>query len=136
MNGFSPQFKNSFKKAASWTLAALTALTCAATIPALTSPTVKAEAYSVDLSNEERGVIYANSRTDFRDESIYFVMTTRFYNGDTSNDVQCWEAIRSQVHTNQATMQMTRLGEAISRVLSRGLTISRHSALQQYGSLL
>ena len=32
------------------------------------------------------------SRTDFRDESIYFVMTTRFYNGDPSNDVQCWDA--------------------------------------------
>ena len=30
------------------------------------------------------------SRTDFRDESIYFVMTTRFYNGDPGNDVQCW----------------------------------------------
>ena len=29
------------------------------------------------------------SRTDFRDESIYFVMTTRFYNGDPSNDTQC-----------------------------------------------
>ena len=32
------------------------------------------------------------SRTDFRDESIYFVMTTRFYNGDPGNDVQCWDA--------------------------------------------
>ena len=32
------------------------------------------------------------SRTDFRDESIYFLMTTRFYNGDPSNDTQCWDA--------------------------------------------
>lgn len=32
------------------------------------------------------------SRTDFRDESIYFVMTTRFYNGDPQNDTQCWDA--------------------------------------------
>ena len=32
------------------------------------------------------------SRTDFRDESIYFVMTTRFYNGDPENDTQCWDA--------------------------------------------
>ena len=31
------------------------------------------------------------SRTDFRDESIYFVMTTRFYDGDTSNNTQCWD---------------------------------------------
>ena len=32
-----------------------------------------------------------NSRTDFRDESIYFVMTTRFYDGDPSNNVHCWD---------------------------------------------
>ena len=32
------------------------------------------------------------SRTDFRDEQIYFVMTTRFYDGDPSNNTQCWEA--------------------------------------------
>lgn len=31
------------------------------------------------------------TRTDFRDESIYFVMTTRFYDGDTSNNVHCWD---------------------------------------------
>ena len=28
---------------------------------------------------------------DFRDETIYFVMTTRFYDGDSSNNVQCWD---------------------------------------------
>ena len=43
------------------------------------------------LSDKERGVIFADSRTDFRDESIYFVMVTRYYNGDESNDVQCWD---------------------------------------------
>ncbi len=32
------------------------------------------------------------NRNDFRDETIYFVMTTRFYNGDPSNDTQCWDA--------------------------------------------
>lgn len=32
------------------------------------------------------------NRTDFRDESIYFLMTTRFYDGDANNNVQCWEA--------------------------------------------
>lgn len=31
------------------------------------------------------------SRTDFRDETIYFVMTTRFYDGDESNNAQCWD---------------------------------------------
>ncbi len=28
---------------------------------------------------------------DFREESIYFVITTRFYNGDKGNDVHCWD---------------------------------------------
>ena len=28
---------------------------------------------------------------DFRDESIYFVMTTRFYDGDPSNNEYCWD---------------------------------------------
>ena len=30
-------------------------------------------------------------RTDFRDETIYFVMTTRFYDGDSSNNAYCWD---------------------------------------------
>ena len=30
-------------------------------------------------------------RTDFRDESIYFVMTTRFYDGDKANNAHCWD---------------------------------------------
>ncbi len=28
---------------------------------------------------------------DLREESIYFVMTTRFYDGDSGNNVHCWE---------------------------------------------
>ena len=43
------------------------------------------------LSNEDRNAIFEGTRTDFRDESIYFAMVTRFYNGDESNDVQCWD---------------------------------------------
>ena len=43
------------------------------------------------LSNEDRGVIYANSRTDFRDETIYFLITTRFYDGDSSNNARTSE---------------------------------------------
>lgn len=31
------------------------------------------------------------SRTDFRDESIYFVLTTRFFDGDSTNNVHCWD---------------------------------------------
>ncbi len=29
--------------------------------------------------------------TDMREDSIYFVMTTRFYDGDTGNNVHCWD---------------------------------------------
>ncbi len=32
-----------------------------------------------------------DSRTDFRDESIYFIITTRFFDGDSLNNVQCWD---------------------------------------------
>ncbi|MGN1050758.1 MAG: alpha-amylase family glycosyl hydrolase, partial [Acutalibacteraceae bacterium] len=28
---------------------------------------------------------------DFREETIYFVITTRFYDGDTGNNVHCWD---------------------------------------------
>ncbi len=34
---------------------------------------------------------YNYTRTDFRDETIYFMMTTRFYDGDSSNNVHCWD---------------------------------------------
>ena len=30
-------------------------------------------------------------RTDFRQETIYFAMTTRFYDGDPENNVHCWD---------------------------------------------
>ena len=55
------------------------------------TPTVVEAASAEVLSDTDRNVIFANSRTDFRDESIYFVMITRYYNGDESNDVQCWD---------------------------------------------
>lgn len=56
-----------------------------------TAPTEVEAASTEILSGTDRNVIFANSRTDFRDESIYFVMITRYYNGDESNDVQCWD---------------------------------------------
>ena len=34
---------------------------------------------------------FVGGRDDFRDESIYFVITTRFYDGDPSNNAQCWD---------------------------------------------
>ena len=64
-----------------------------------TANVVKAEAASTDvLSGKDRNVIFANSRTDFRDESIYFAMVTRYYNGDESNDVQCWDGTQNNLN--------------------------------------
>ncbi|MBD5370839.1 MAG: starch-binding protein [Bacteroides sp.] len=34
---------------------------------------------------------FTGDRTDFRDETIYFAMTTRFYDGDPQNNVYCWD---------------------------------------------
>ncbi len=39
------------------------------------------------------------NRTDFRDESIYFVITTRFYDGDPNNNVLCWDNQAEQIKT-------------------------------------
>lgn len=34
---------------------------------------------------------FTGERTDFRDETIYFAMTTRFYDGDPQNNVLSWD---------------------------------------------
>ena len=34
---------------------------------------------------------FIGNRTDFRDETIYFAMTTRFYDGDPTNNTYCWD---------------------------------------------
>jgi len=34
---------------------------------------------------------FVGNRDDFRDETIYFAMTTRFYDGDPKNNVCCWD---------------------------------------------
>lgn len=43
--------------------------------------------YTISIS----ATTFIGNRTDFRDETIYFVMTTRFYDGDPSNNTQCWD---------------------------------------------
>src|SRR5574344_912611 len=54
-------------------------------------PVQAATSSSGILSSEDRGVLYANSRSDFRDETIYFVITTRFYDGNSSNNARTFE---------------------------------------------
>ena len=43
--------------------------------------------------------VFTSNRTDFRDESIYFMITTRFYDGDTGNNVLCWDNQSEQIKT-------------------------------------
>jgi glycosidase len=43
---------------------------------------------------------FTGGRNDFRDETIYFAITTRFYDGDETNNVMCWD--------NQAAQQQTK----------------------------
>ncbi len=47
---------------------------------------LQASAYDYDRS----------TRTDFRDESIYFIITTRFFDGDPSNNTYCWDGTHNQ----------------------------------------
>lgn len=44
-------------------------------------------------------VNFNSQRTDFRDETIYFMITTRFYDGDPSNNVLCWDNQQCQIET-------------------------------------
>lgn len=39
-------------------------------------------------------------RTDFRDETIYFAITTRFYDGDPMNNVLSWDGQEDQIKNN------------------------------------
>ena len=39
------------------------------------------------------GSTFVGDRTDFRDETIYFAMTTRFYDGDPGNNTYCWDGV-------------------------------------------
>ena len=36
---------------------------------------------------------FVGNRTDFRDETIYFAITTRFYDGDPTNNTYCWDGV-------------------------------------------
>lgn len=42
-----------------------------------------------------RAATFVGDRTDFRDETIYFAMTTRFYDGDQSNNTYCWDGSKN-----------------------------------------
>lgn len=66
------------KKLRKWVLAALAAMTA---MPSMAAT-------------------FVGDRTDFRDETIYFAMTTRFYDGDPKNNVLCWDKQDVQMSKN------------------------------------
>ena len=74
--------------------------------------------------------VFTSNRTDFRDESIYFMITTRFYDGDPKNNVLCWD------NHQRRLKQKTLAGEATSRVLSTSSTTSRRLVSLPSGLLL
>ena len=85
------------KKVLAVTLAVATVMTNGYGLQMFRDSEVKAEASTTEvLSNEDRGVIYSNSRTDFRDETIYFLIVTRFYDGDSSNNARTSEDAKAQ----------------------------------------
>ncbi len=49
------------------------------------------EGKASDSVSKEVTVSSLADSTDFRDETIYFLMTTRFYDGDESNNEYCWD---------------------------------------------
>ena len=63
-----------------------------------------------------------NSRTDFRDESIYFLMTTRFYDGDSENNVHCWDAPQSNLGDPEWRGDFKGLIERLDYIKALGFT--------------
>lgn len=47
------------------------------------------------IASQVRGATFVGDRTDFRDETIYFAITTRFYDGDPANNTYCWDGTKN-----------------------------------------
>lgn len=43
------------------------------------------------VAQQSYAATFKGGRSDFRDETIYFAITTRFYDGDISNNTYCWD---------------------------------------------
>ncbi|MBQ3969557.1 MAG: glycosidase, partial [Clostridia bacterium] len=97
MNGLS-NIKKGMKRTSAVVLAALILASGAesALVSASAAEVETSASTASTLSNEDRGVLFANSRSDFRDESIYFLITTRFYDGDSSNNARTSEDKKAQ----------------------------------------
>ncbi|MCD8289065.1 MAG: starch-binding protein [Prevotella sp.] len=64
-----------------------------------------------------------DSRDDFRDETIYFVITTRFYDGDASNNTYCWDGtLNQQAHDPEWRGDFKGLIEKMDYIKALGFT--------------
>ena len=52
------------------------------------------------MCNAASALAMERERVDFRDETIYFAMTTRFYDGDPKNNVCGWDRQNVQIANN------------------------------------
>ncbi|MEE1213230.1 MAG: alpha-amylase family glycosyl hydrolase [Treponema sp.] len=85
----------------------LTGETLTVTAPSTVGATFKVslvvkdnEGASSDSVSLDCETIDVDANWDFRDETIYFLMTTRFYDGDSSNNRYCWD---DEVHLKSKT---------------------------------
>ena len=86
-----------------WTISGATIVNGATTSKVTVRAPEAAGSFTLTLEvTDDEGATSTNSKTvevketsvatgDFRDESIYFLMTTRFYDGDPSNNEYCWD---------------------------------------------
>ena len=65
-------------------------------LTAFAAPVLDSAEDALEVTEEQgtatlSGNVFEATRSDFRDETIYSLMITRFYDGDTSNNVHCWD---------------------------------------------
>lgn len=79
---------------------------------------------------------FVGGRTDFRDETIYFAMTTRFYDGDPQNNVCTWDKQEQQIKTNDPAWRGDFAGliEKLDYIKALGFTAIWITPVVQNGS--
>jgi len=85
--------------------------------------------------NEENSVsIFEATRTDFRDESVYTLIVSRFYDGDSGNNVYCWDdTMAGNVENNDPAWRgdLKGLIEKLDYIKALGFTAIRLNSVAQ-----